>query len=147
MCGHILRINCGNGDMDIIVTNSNLGGGLDLYASSWDIATNSLPPGITYCSVQMTDRNIFTTSDYECYYNDGWSDWYHNVALLNTNDKIVGGATMKGINGAHRGSNPYWAFDGYATLDEVVTFYFEDGSTYNVKLADCKSGFSKQIWS
>jgi hypothetical protein len=25
LCGHILRINCGHGDLDVIVTNSNLG--------------------------------------------------------------------------------------------------------------------------
>ena len=31
MCGHIFTINCGKGDLDIIVTNSNLGNGLDLY--------------------------------------------------------------------------------------------------------------------
>ena len=36
LCGHILRINCGNGPLDIIITNSNLGGGLDLYSrSTW----------------------------------------------------------------------------------------------------------------
>ena len=36
MCGHILTVNCGNGDVDIIVMNSNLGGGLDLYGSTWN---------------------------------------------------------------------------------------------------------------
>ena len=36
LCGHILTINCGRGSLDIIVTNSNLGGGLDLYGrSTW----------------------------------------------------------------------------------------------------------------
>ena len=33
MCGHV---NCGNGDVDIIVMNSNLGGGQDLYGSTWN---------------------------------------------------------------------------------------------------------------
>ena len=51
LCGHILRVDCGNGPLNIIVTNSNLGGGLDLYASSWSIATNNKPPGETKCSV------------------------------------------------------------------------------------------------
>ena len=58
LCGHILRIDCGNGPLDIIVTNSNLGGGLDLYSTStWPKATNNQPPGEAHCSVQLTNIN------------------------------------------------------------------------------------------
>ena len=36
LCGHILNIDCGNGPLDIIITNSNYGRGLDLYSrSTW----------------------------------------------------------------------------------------------------------------
>ena len=36
LCGHILNIDCGHGPIDIIITNSNLGRGLDLYSrSTW----------------------------------------------------------------------------------------------------------------
>lgn len=36
LCGHILTINCGRGPLDVIIVNSNLGGGLDLYSrSTW----------------------------------------------------------------------------------------------------------------
>ena len=45
MCGHVLQIDCGHGPLNIIVSNSNLGGGLDLYASSWSQATANAPPG------------------------------------------------------------------------------------------------------
>jgi hypothetical protein len=34
LCGHVLTINCGHGDLDIIITNSNYGGGMDLYSQS-----------------------------------------------------------------------------------------------------------------
>ena len=34
LCGHVLNINCGFGPLDIIITNSNYGGGIDLYSSS-----------------------------------------------------------------------------------------------------------------
>jgi hypothetical protein len=34
LCGHVLSINCGYGSLDIIITNSNYGGGLDLYSQS-----------------------------------------------------------------------------------------------------------------
>ena len=48
LCGHVLQIDCGNGPLDVIITNSNLGGGLDLYSeSTWPKATNNLPPGRT----------------------------------------------------------------------------------------------------
>jgi hypothetical protein len=39
LCGQILEVNCGYGSLNIIITNSNYGGGLDLYASTWDILT------------------------------------------------------------------------------------------------------------
>jgi hypothetical protein len=32
LCGQVLQVDCGNGPLNIIVSNSNLGGGLDLYA-------------------------------------------------------------------------------------------------------------------
>ncbi len=62
LCGHIISINCGNGDLDIIVTNSNLGGGLDLYGSTWDRATSFKPPGETKCSAKLQSKSIFTYS-------------------------------------------------------------------------------------
>jgi hypothetical protein len=35
LCGHVLNIQCGDGpNLDIIVTNSNQGGGIDLYSKS-----------------------------------------------------------------------------------------------------------------
>ena len=58
MCGHIVRIDCGHGPLDTIVTNSNPGGGLDLYsASTWLKATHNQASGQAHCSVQLTNIN------------------------------------------------------------------------------------------
>ena len=49
----------------------------------------------------------------QCFYKPGTSNnpYYHNVGLLNVNEKIVTGATIGGSPGAHRGDNPFYAFD------------------------------------
>ena len=57
MCGKILRVDCGNGPLDVIVSNSNLGGGLDLYKSSWNQATKNAQPGQKWCRVELTNQN------------------------------------------------------------------------------------------
>ena len=149
LCGHVLRINCGNGDLDIIINNSNLGGGLDLYSSTWSKATNNKPPGQTRCSVQLTNRNMLNTSGYKCFHSTGETsnNFYRNVGLLNTNDRIVKRAVFKGIEGAHRGANPYYAFDGFGTGNDQVTFFFQDGGSHSVLLRDCADGSNKQTWS
>jgi hypothetical protein len=149
LCGKVLRINCGNGDIDIVVTNSNLGGGLDLYASTWSRATNNKPPGETSCRVQLTDRNMMNGNQYKCYHATGevWNPYYRNVGLFNTNNRIVKRAVFNGREGQHRGSNPYYAFDGYGTGNDQVTFYFEDGGSHSVYLQDCASGANKKYWS
>ena len=49
-----------------------------------------------------------------CFYKPGTgtsNPYYRNVGLLNTNEKVVTGATVGGRAGGHRGDNPYFAFD------------------------------------
>lgn len=149
LCGHVLSVDCGNGVIEIIITNSNLGGGLDLYGSTWDRATGRKPPGITNCKVQLTNKNAFNFNGPRCYHATGEvnNPYYRNVGLLNTGGKIVSSALLNGIHGSHRGNNPYYAFDGLANPDQLVTFYFEDGSSYSVALRDCLNGNNKQFWS
>ena len=149
LCGHVLRVNCGRGALNVIVTNSNLGNGLDLYTSAWRRATNSMSPGITSCSVQMTSHSLFRRSGYVCYHATGETNnpYYRNVGLLNVRNKLVVRATYNGMNGAHRGNNPYYAFDGFGREDQRVRFYFSDGTSHSVLLRDCRSGEKKQMWS
>jgi len=148
LCGHILTINCGHGDLDVIITDYNVGGGLDLYTSTWNKATSNRPPGITSCSAKLSSKSIFNFELYRCYHATGETNnqWYRNVGLLNTKNRIVKGASFNGKNGAHRGGNPYYAFDGFGTADQKVTFFFADGGEYKVTLKDCLSGANKQIW-
>ena len=58
-CGHIVEVNCGHGPLNIIVTDLNVGGGLDLYTSSWKKVTKSMPPGVTYCSIMLSKLSAF----------------------------------------------------------------------------------------
>lgn len=150
LCGHVLSVNCGHGDLDIVINNSNYGGGLDLYASSWDVLTDSLPPGVTSCSVQLSSRNAISGAANVCYYKPGTDHdnrWYHNVGLLNTNDKLVTSAVIGDKVGAHRGDNPYFAFDGEIDDNVTVTFSLSDGSSVSVNLGDCIYLTDEQLWS
>lgn len=150
LCGHILEIDCGKGLQNIIITNSNLGGGLDLYASSWNKLTKNKSPGQEYCSVRFTALNPFSsTNNFKCYHATGETSNqnYRSITLLNTGDKILKGASLKGQKGTNYNVDPYFNLNVFATGNDIVTFYFEDNSSYNVLLKDCIDGSNKQYWS
>lgn len=151
LCGQILQVDCGNGPLNIIVTNSNYGGGLDLYASTWDRLTNNKPPGETSCSVQLTSLNAFNFDGPRCFYKPGTdfgNAYYHNVGLLNTNGRKVIRATIDDRSGEHRGDNPSHAFDfGPIDGNKEIRFTFDDGNTYSVYLRDCEYQQNEQYWS
>lgn len=151
MCGKILTVNCGRGNVDIIVSNSNLGGGLDLYRSSWNKATGGKPPGQEWCSVQLTDRNPFNFNGPRCYYaptSEKHNAYSHILGLFNTNGRILKSATLNGQSGPFNGIQPYFAFHfGPVSEDAPVVFSFEDGSSHTVLLKDCIREGNKHIWS
>ena len=151
LCGQVLRVDCGNGPLNIIVTNSNYGGGLDLYGSTWGILTANKPPGQTSCSVQLTSQNAFNFEGPRCFYKPGTdfgNAYYHNVGLLNTNGRRVVQATIDNRAGEHRGDNPYYAFDfGPIDDNEQVIFTFDNGNTQSVYLRDCQYQQNEQLWS
>ena len=149
LCGHILEIDCGKGSLKIIVTNSNLGGGLDLYASTWAKATGNLPPGQTRCSVQISSQNAFGFSQPKCFHATGETNnaYYHNVGLLNVGSQVVTKAILNGVLGSHRGANPYYSFDIKAAPTDTVTFYFSNGSAFVQTLGNCQDGTNKKYWS
>ena len=148
LCGHVLSVNCGNGALSIIVTNSNLGGGLDLYRSSWNKATNSKSPGETYCSVELTSQNTFAFDGPVCYHatSETQNQYYRAVGLLNTKNKIVVAARFNGITGVPQSSAPYFQFNGFGLANSPVIFTFSDGSTQSIPLNQCKDGANKQMW-
>lgn len=68
LCGRVLQIDCGKGLLDMVMMNSNYGGRLDLYASTWKKLINNMPPGVTACSAQLSSRNPFSFYTPRCYY-------------------------------------------------------------------------------
>jgi hypothetical protein len=130
--------------------NSNLGGGLDLYASTWKKLTNNMSPGITSCNVKLSSHNAFSFNGPRCYYkpDSDFGNEYRNVGLVNTNGRIVSRATIDNRPGEHRGDNSFFAFNfSPITVDKQVVFTFEDGSTHTVYLRDCQYTKNKQLWS
>jgi hypothetical protein len=142
LCGQILQVDCGHGSLNIIITNSNYGGGLDLYSSTWNKLTNNKPPGETSCTVQLTSLNAFNFNGPRCYYKPGTdfgNAYYHNVGLLNTKGRKVIKATIDHRSGEHRGDNPYYAFNfGPIDGNKQIIFTFDDGGTHQVYLRDCE---------
>jgi len=150
LCGQVLQVDCGHGPLNIIVTNSNYGGGLDLYASTWDKLTKRASPGQTYCKVHLTNQNAFNFNQVRCFYKPGTDNnnpYYHNVGLLNTQGRLVVKATIDNRAGQHRGDNPYYAFDfGPKDGNKQVVFTFNDGKTHTVYLRDCGYQRDEQLW-
>ena len=124
LCGHVLQIDCGNGILDVVVMNSNYGGGLALYASTWKKLTHDMSPGVTSCSAQLSTRNPFSFDTPRCYYkpDSGFGNpYYRAVGLLNTKGRIVSRATINNRSGEHRGDNYLFVFNmGLISVDEQV---------------------------
>ncbi|XP_055354480.1 uncharacterized protein LOC129600105 [Paramacrobiotus metropolitanus] len=151
MCGQVLSVDCGHGAMDIIVTNANLGGGLDLYASTWDRATGRKPPGQTSCSVNLSTRSAMNTSGPRCYYapsSEKNNAWFKLLGVFNTNGRIPVGATLGEKSGSFNGLQPYFAFHGGPIAGNAqVVFQFSDGSNFSTSLENCIAENGKQMWS
>uniref|UniRef100_A0A915KPA5 Uncharacterized protein n=1 Tax=Romanomermis culicivorax TaxID=13658 RepID=A0A915KPA5_ROMCU len=152
LCGHVVTIDCSHGSLDILITNSNYGGGMDLYSQvTWPTATANAAPGQVYCTAQLTSKNPLTGASNQCFYKPGTGTtnaYYRNVGILNTGGKIVKGATVGGAAGSHAGDNPYYAFNlGRAiNVTEIVTFTFDDGTTYSTPFSSCVDKGSEQLF-
>ena len=125
LCGQILEVNCCHGTLHLIVVNSNIGGGLDLYSTSWARLTRNKPPGQTSCSVKLSSHNAF-----------------------DFNGRRVTRATIDGRQGEHRGDNPYFVFDfGPIDGNKQIIFYLDDGSKTAVYLRNCEYQKQNKYWS
>eukprot|EP00731_Ephydatia_muelleri_P007573 Em0003g1821a len=152
MCGHVLTVNCGNGDVDIIVMNSNLGGGLDLYGSTWNRVTNNASPGQRFCSVRMTGKNMLSSSGGPiCFYepdSEKNNPYFKLLALFNTGNRLVVSARVEGKGtAAFNGVQPYFAFNFLTSPEDRVNFGLSDGSTHSVRIADCVIVNASQMWN
>lgn len=157
LCGQVLDVDCGNGVVSaVVVSTCNLGSdscGVDLIAKTWNKATNNASPGIASCSVKLSTKNPLTATGAQCYHRPGseiGNKYSTIVGVINTSGKIVSKATLGGKDGT-RGQDNWFQFDAAGqplfTEDATVTFTFEDGSTQEFKLSDCKDGGQTQIFA
>ncbi|CAF1421099.1 unnamed protein product [Adineta ricciae] len=152
LCGHVLQLDCGNGPLDVIVVNSNLGQGLDLYASTWNRLTNHMSPGITQCSIQLSARKAFDFDGPRCFHRPGsdssHNEYYRCIGLLNTGGQIVISATIDDHRGKYMQSSPYFEFTYGQKIDgnKQIVFNLADGTTHKVYLRDCENQYNQQLW-
>eukprot|EP00122_Pirum_gemmata_P020578 Pgem_evm1s19232 len=66
LCGHVLKINCGYGDVEAVIASTCDVGkttcGVDMVLSTWNTATNNMSPGQALCNVTFTDTNPMSAS-------------------------------------------------------------------------------------
>lgn len=150
LCGHVLEIDCGNGKFDAVIMNSNLGGGLDLYNSLWEVAVTNRNKKMdeARCNVTLSKKNPFKSPGYRCYFGSDQTDnlYFRSVGLFNTNGKVVVGAQFNGRNGT-LSENGYFNFYNFGTDEDLVIFYFEFGETFSLYLKNCLAKLKNQKWS
>lgn len=156
LCGQVLTINCGNGDVDaVVVSTCNIGSntcGVDMIAKTWNTATNNASPGIANCTVVLSNKNPIAGSGPVCYHrpNSDIGNAYSVIlSVLNTSGKIPSAATIANVSGS-RGNDDWFIFDSAGqnlfTNDAIVKFTYEDGSSSSFKISECQSGGSVQIF-
>jgi len=155
LSGQVLQVDCGNGPVDAVVASTcNLNTppcGLDLIGKSWRRATSNQRPGIVKCRVSLTNKNPLRSNGPVCYHrpdSDLGNTYFTIIGVLNTGGRIPSSAVVAGVTG--RRSNDGWFkfTDGKPIMknDAAVTFHFEDGSSENFRLADCKPRIQTHIF-
>lgn len=152
LCGHLLRVNCGKGDVDVLVNNLNSDvSGLGLYASAWSRVTRDKTSKVTSCRVvELSHRHaIINSTDPMCFYAPGYIEDsnYHELGLLNTGSRIVSGASLNGFLGEYdsKKSNLYYKFNVFADKSYNVTFQFEDIGNFPCLLASVEVENTKEL--
>lgn len=157
LCGQVLTINCGNGDVDaVVVSTCNLGSdscGVDMIGKTWNTATNNATPGIADCTVALSTKNPIQGSGPICYHrpnSDIGNAYYVILSVLNTSGRLPSGATLAGISGT-RDNDDWFMFNSAGqnlfTDDATVVFTYEDGSSDSFTVGECLEGGSPQIFS
>lgn len=157
LCGQVLTINCGNGDVDaIVVSTCNLGStscGVDMIAKTWNKATNNASPGVAACTVALSTKNPISGSAPICYHrpnSDVGNAYSVTVSVFNTSGKLPSSAVIAGISGT-RGNDDWFQFNSNGqnlfTDTATVTFTYEDGSSDSFTISQCLSGGQPQIFT
>jgi hypothetical protein len=158
LCGQVVSVSCGGTPVEAVVAsvcNKNAHNcGVDLIRKSWDLATGGAPPGITQCSMTLTDSLPLAASAVECFFrpsSEYGNQWYASVGLFNTGGRLPASATLNGIPGSFNGDSAYFDFNGHvgqhsgSTVPLVVTF--TDGSSQTVPYGSCAWVGQAYIWS
>lgn len=158
LCGQVLKVNCGGGEVEAVVASTcNLGSGscgVDLISKTWNIATGNKQPGIESCSVQLTKTNPLKGNGPVCYFrptSETSNEYYASLGVINISGKIVQRATLAGISGQFQSGSGWLDFNSHGQPlfkgDAPVQFFFEDGSSASFLLRECRNGGNTYIWS
>lgn len=150
LCGQVLDVNCGHSTVQAIVSDiCDLGTGncgLDLILRTWNTATNHAEPGVTSCSVTLPKTNPLNENGMQCFHrpdSDIGNEYFIMLGVLNTDGRIASSAKLAGITGTRANDN-WFRFSGNGKplfVDSaVVTFGFEDGSSRQFKIRECRPG-------
>ena len=157
LCGQVLQVDCGNGPVDAVVASTcNLGSpscGVDLIGKSWRRVSANRPPGIVdNCKVTLTNRNPISGGGPLCFHrpnSDVNNQYYTSVGVFNTAGRISSSANAAGLAG-RRNNDGYFEFNTNGrpllTPQAQVVFRFEDGSSANFALRDCRPGGQTKIF-
>lgn len=156
LCGQVLDVDCGYGVVQaIVVSTCNLGStscGVDMIEKTWNTATNNASPGETTCSVTLSTTNPLSGSAMQCFHrpnSDIGNAYYVILGVHNTGGKITKRATLAGVTGT-RGNDGWFMFNSAGqnlfTDNAIVTFEFEDGSSQQFTIGNCKPGGQTQIF-
>jgi len=158
LCGQVVSVSCGGTPVKAVVAsvcNKNAHNcGVDLIRKSWDLATGGATPGITQCSMALTNSLPLAASTVECFFrpsSEYGNQWYASVGLFNTGGRLPASATLKGVPGSFNGDSAYFDFNGPvgqhsgSTAPLVVTF--TDGSSQTVPYGSCAWVGQAHTWS
>lgn len=154
LCGQVLGVNCGGSYVEAVVASTcNLGSdscGVDLVESTWKKATGNKPPGVVSCSVSLVKKNPLNDDGAVCFYRPNSptdNAYYASLGVINTSGRIVRSAKANGIEGKFQFGSQWLDFNGSGLQGRVpVIFTFEDGSTAEFTLDQCRPGGNVHIW-
>lgn len=145
-----MDIDCGHGIVPaVIVDTCDLGTakcGIDMIKKTWDKATRNAPHGNVQCKVSLSNKNPLNDKNMVCYHrpNDGGSEYFTMLGVLNTGGRIPKSATINGRPSTRQNNDAWFVFSsGGQRLfigSAIVRFTFEDGGSVQFRLSECKSG-------
>lgn len=149
MCGQVFLIDCGFHELDVVVTGRKWDIGLSLYSSTWRATTNASDGNEAKCTLKTSTKSLFKHSNPICFLQKKKIQFvdYIYVGLLNTGNRIVTEAKIDDIQGSIINYRFFYTFKDIPNSNKNVTFTFNDKSSLQVHLNECKSlPLQRQNW-